>query len=652
MSLARPHPPKVEEAGHACQEWSSINAKTSFKCYTKTMKNFKNKIKSLRKSPGVYIFKDAKGKVLYVGKAKNLRSRVWSYFNSTHDIEPKTQILVSKIDDLEYILTDTETEALMLENNLIKKYQPRYNILLRDDKNYQFIKIDYSTEIPQIYTTRKIDQRKNSPPLQGGVRGGIYSKVIANKTSPNLPFTRGGRSRYFGPYTSGKSVRDTLRLIRYIFSYCSNTKIGTRPCFYYHLSRCPGVCAKKITIDQYRRHLKKIERFLAGEMQRSVKDLQKEMKTAAKKKLFERAARLRDQSRALVRMLEKQKIISPTRESHDTISLFQAGNLAAVTLFQIRQGKLIGRENFILENAKDQPENEILKAFLKRYYLEASDVPKEINLPSKSGDISNLEKLLSQKAGKTIHITTPSRGRKAKLIKLGKTNAQDHLEKISQNLSREQAQLTRALFMLKDQLKLPEVPLRIEAFDISNIQGTNPTGSMVVFENGKPKKNHYKRFAIRSLNTPNDVHMMKEMLARRLARSSPPSGDRPLASPSTSRSGQVDKSQNPNIKITKSGHQNSRQELESWRLPDLIVVDGGRAQLNVALSILKEKRLKIPVIGLAKKLEEIYRPNIEIPLRLPGDSPALHLLQRLRDEAHRFAITYHRKKRSKSMTDD
>ena len=222
MSLARPHPPKVEEAGHACQEWSSINAKTSFKCYTKTMKNFKNKIKSLRKSPGVYIFKDAKGKVLYVGKAKNLRSRVWSYFNSTHDIEPKTQILVSKIDDLEYILTDTETEALMLENNLIKKYQPRYNILLRDDKNYQFIKIDYSTEIPQIYTVRRLENRLQTP--SPGLRPPSPAGGEGNKV-------RTLRARYFGPYTSGKSVRDTLRLIRYIFSYCSNTKIGTRGWF-------------------------------------------------------------------------------------------------------------------------------------------------------------------------------------------------------------------------------------------------------------------------------------------------------------------------------------------------------------------------------------------------------------------------------------
>jgi len=535
------------------------------------MKKLKTKLQNLPQSPGVYLFKNSKEEILYVGKAKVLKNRIKSYFSQSHVIEPRTKHLTSQIADLEYIMTDTETESLMLENNLIKKYQPRYNVLLKDDKNYQFIKIDYSTPIPQISTSRKIDSKK---------------------------------ANFFGPYTSGLSVRETLRLIRYIFSYCSNKKIGTRPCFYYHLGRCPGVCSKKISVNEYKKHLLKIEGFLRGEMQITLARLKKEMHQASLKKQFEKAGRLRDQAVALQKMLEKQKIVGAKIESFDTVSLYQAGNLAGVTLFQVRLGKLIDAKNFLLENAKNAPQEEVLKSFLQRYYLEASDLPREINLPFFISGI----KVLGKKQG--IKFLSPTRGRKRKLIKMGEKNAKDFLEKSSQNLAREMAVATKALFELKNKLGLPEIPLRIEAYDISNTQGTSPTGSMVVFENGKAKKNDYKKFAIKSLNTPNDVAMMKEMLTRRLARAGEP---------------------------------------EAWKLPDLMIVDGGKAQLNAVLTALKAINYKLPVIGLAKKLEEIYLPNRKSTLQFPTNSPALHLLQRIRDEAHRFAITYHRKKRSKKL---
>jgi len=572
------------------------------------MESIQAKLKKLPQKPGVYLFKNQAGEVIYVGKAKNLRLRVKSYFTKSHGVQPRTKLLVSQTANLDYIICDTETESLILENNLIKKHQPRYNVLLRDDKNFQFIKIDYSTEIPQIYTTHRINENAQE-----------IGRTAVAKRRETPP------ARYFGPYTSAKSVKELLHLIRQIFSCCANKKIGNRPCFYYHLGRCPGICVGKITLEEYRKNLIRIEKFLRGDLKTAAAELKREMNQAAKKRQFEKAARLRDRMLAITKIFEQQKIVSPRRENFDTVSLWQIGELAAITLFQIRLGRMVGAKNFLLDNTKRATVNEILERFLTRYYLEASDIPEEINIPlfpkpSKTPpEISNLQKILSKKTGKRIQFAYPVRGRKHQLIKLGETNASDYLEKTSYSLAREQAVITRALFELKDKLKLEEVPLRIEAYDISNIQGASAVGSLVVFENGKPKKSEYKRFAIRSVAGPNDVAMMKEMLARRFTHSSA----------------------------------FAKREDKKWKLPDLIVVDGGRAQLNAALKILQAKNYKlIPVIGLAKRLEEIYRPNIKNPLHLPRHSPALHLLQRVRDEAHRFALAYHRKKRTRQMLED
>jgi excinuclease ABC subunit C len=545
----------------------------------------------------VYLFKNAAGEILYVGKAKVLKQRVRSYFLKNHHLQPRITQLVSHIADLEYIICDTETEALMLENNLIKKYQPRYNVMLRDDKNYQFIKIDYTTPIPQIYTTRKIDSKQ---------------------------------AKFFGPYTSAASVRQTLRLLRYIIPYCANKKVSKRPCFYYHLGRCPGVCVGKISLKTYQHTLLTIEKFLSGNLKRVAAELKTAMQTASKKQEYEKAARLRDQFLALEKMLERQKIISPRRESYDIVNIFLAEQLAAATLFQVRDGRLIGRENFILQNAKGETPAEILQTFLERYYLEASDVPPAIHTPFRL-PLPELVTLLTKKYGRKIKFQTPVRGQKRQLMKLAETNARDFLQTSSQNLAKEQAVLTNALFELKNRLQLPQLPFRIECFDISNIQGTNPTGSMVVFEKGQPKKSDYKRFAVKTVKTPNDFAMMEEILARRFS-------TRHLTSNPTAFSKQTDTS------VMKA--QNNKH---TWRLPDLIVIDGGRGQLNVALKVLKQANLQVPAIGLAKKLEEIYLPQLKSPLRLPPDSLALRLLQRIRDEAHRFAIAYHRQRRSKML---
>ncbi|MEK9181233.1 MAG: excinuclease ABC subunit UvrC, partial [Patescibacteria group bacterium] len=579
-----------------------------------TMQVLKAKLKSLPKNPGVYLFKNTGGEIIYVGKAKNLRNRARSYFSQDHGLQPRTQNLVAAIAELEYIICDTEAEALMLENNLIKKYLPRYNVLLRDDKNYQFIKIDYSTEIPQIYTARKIDGAQRRRPEGAQATAGSHRDTIGSFATLRMTKKSGLQttnhklqtSKYFGPYTSGRAVKETLRLMRYIIPYCANKKIGSRPCFYYQLDKCPGVCAGIVSLAEYRQTLARVEKFLKGDFQDILKELKGQMKAASEARLYEKAARLRDSIRALQTMLERQKIVGAKREDFDTVSLFCAGNLAAVNLFQIRAGKLLGRENFLLENAKDESGEEILNAFLERYYLETSDIPPEVDVPNLTpalsqmgeggryaplryrrgvrGEAGNkkknsdgayelwqLEKALFEKSGKRVKFSSPSRGRKRQLIKMGEKNARDYLEKTAQNLSREQAVLTRALFELKEKLKLPDLPLRIECFDISNIQGTSPTGSMVVFENGKPKKSDYKRFAVRSPATPNDVGMMREVLGRRLSH-----GDRggnfqfPISLPA----GDLPKGDNFQTN-SKSKIPISKQESEFWRLPDLIVVDGG-----------------------------------------------------------------------------
>ncbi len=541
------------------------------------------KISELPSKPGVYIFKDETGGALYVGKAVKLKNRVSSYFKKgAGDGSARIQSMISKIRDLDYVVTDNEVESLVLENNFIKQLHPKYNVLMRDDKNYLFVKINLQDEIPTISYERKITDKK---------------------------------ARYFGPYTSGYEVKQTLRMLRNIFPYCANSKVGTKPCFYYHLQKCPGVCIGKISLDEYRETINKIMRFLEGRQTEVLKELQGQMKFLARHRQFEKAARTRDQIFALNRVMERQKLVYAKKIDQDVFSLHMEPTVASLNLFRIREGKLIGKENFIIENTRQTSDQEILESFLPTYYMDATSLPQEILVPREI-NVSDLIPLLAERARelnhrKKIRFFTPSSGTKKELIKMGENNAKQYLEAQSDKTLLEEARLLAALKELQRVLGLEQMPGRMECFDISNIQGTNAVGSMVVFDFARPKKDEYRKFKIRKKRTPDDFAMMKEMLERRFQRSL------------------------------------SSDDAKRWPLPDLVIIDGGKGQLSTAVTVLQSHGLNIPVMGLAKRIEEIFLPGKPDPILLPHNSIALYLLQRIRDEAHRFAITYHRKLRSK-----
>ncbi len=545
-------------------------------------KSLDQKISELPQRTGVYLFKDETGLLLYVGKAIKLKNRVSSYFRKDAGQDsPRIQSMISKIRGFDYVVTDNEVESLVLENNFIKQFQPKYNVRLRDDKNYLFIQINVQDEIPTIeYVHKKLEKK----------------------------------ARYFGPYTSALSARDTLRMLRRIFPYCASSKVGTKPCFYYHIQKCPGVCFGKVSLKEYRElYIGKIIDFLEGRQSAILKDLQGEMKFLAKHSQFEKAGKVRDQIFALNRVLEKQKLVYEKKVDQDVFSLHMEPTLASINMFKVREGKLIQKDNFIVENTKQVSEAEILQTFLQTYYLDATSLPSEILLPVKI-EFDGLLPLLMEKSHelkfkRKIKFLTPSLGTKAQLMKLGRDNAKQYLEAQSDKKLLEEARLLASLKELQRVLDLKELPGRMECFDISNIQGTNAVGSMVVFDFARPRKDEYRKFKIKSKDTPDDFAMMKEMLERRMAR--------------------------------------SLEGEKKWPLPNLIIVDGGKGQLSTAVAVLKKMKMEIPIIGLAKRIEEIFLPGKSTPIILPPNSIALFLLQRIRDEAHRFAITYHRKLRSK-----
>ena len=543
------------------------------------------------KNPGVYIFKNAATEIIYIGKAKVLHNRVRTYFATTPARDPKTRQLIENITAIEYIITDNELEALILESVLIKKHKPKFNIKLRDDKNYQFIKIDYSLPIPQIYPVRKKEENLSRP----------------------------GGARYFGPYTSGYNVRNTLRLIKKIFPICLSEKIGTRPCFNYQLHRCPGVCIGAVSKEEYAESLKRVELFLRGETKTIETDLKKQMRVNARRKNFEKAALLRDQLEALQGLAEHQKIITVRPKNQDYVGLYRTDENAAINLFIVRDGKLMGRENLLLENIDAKNDAEVLTAFLERYYLDATNLPNEIFIPTDIIDKKLFEKFLSLRRtemleavhgkvrSRKVHINVPKRGTAKQLLVLSRENAREYLEQQKAKFEKEATDARTALSELQKLLGLKHIPARIEGFDISNIQGTSAVGSMVVFINGRPANKEYRKFRIRGKSTPDDYYMMGEILKRRLK--------------------------------------------NDWGKPDLWVIDGGKGQLGVALKTLEEIKTQIPVIALAKdrEVDKVFVPQKGEPVILSQNSPALFLIQRLRDEAHRFAITYHRKLRSRRL---
>jgi len=549
------------------------------------------RLASLPTKPGVYIMRDVKGRVIYVGKAVVLRNRVRSYFHDSASLSPKTERLVADVADLEWIVTGSELEALVLECELIKRHRPRYNVRLKDDKRYPYIKVSMDEDYPRISIVRNM--------------------------------TRDG-ARYFGPFTSSQAVHQSLELLRRLFPYrtCKREITGedSRPCLYYHIKRCPGPCIGAIGREAYRAIIEQACLFLEGKQEQIIDRLQARMAQAAADLEYERAAELRDQISAVTQIIERQRIVSSHLRDHDFIAMARDDGQACVQVFFIRGGKLIGREYFVLTGAQDEPPSEVMSSFVKQFYDDAAHVPPEILVQNDLDELGVIQEWLHRKRGTKVIVKVPRRGEKRALMRMAVENATETLNRLRLEWEADTNKQTQALAELQQALVMPEPPARIECYDISNIQGTFTTGSMVVFVHGVPSKQDYRRFRIRSVEGADDYAAMSEVLYRRFKRA------------------------REEDRVPAVGGKENRWGL----MPDLIIVDGGKGQANVAAETLRGLSLDaIPVAGLAKQQEELFLPDRDEPIRLPRDSQGLYLLQRIRDEAHRFAITYHRQLRDK-----
>ena len=559
-------------------------------------------LKATPAKPGVYLMRDSHAEVLYVGKAASLRHRVGSYFAASANLTRKVRTMVRKVADFDYILTESEQEAVILECNLIKQHKPPYNARLKDDKSYPFIKIDVSEEFPQVYITRKVG--------------------------------RDG-ARYFGPFASAVSVRRTLSLLKKLFPYrsCTKTITGTdvRPCLDYYIHRCIGPCIGAADKREYAEIIEQVVLFMEGKTSKVVAGIAGNMRDAASKLEFERAAVLRDQLRAIESVHEGQKVLHLTSENVDVISAAPSLNEAWVEVFFIRQGKLIGRDHFIMEGTEDDEPRQILTAFVKQFYDATPYIPPRILVPHELEDAEAIEGWLRDKRQGSVRVDVPQRGEKRRLVEMVAENAAEGLELLKVKQSSDTVKLDAAMIELQEALSLSSPPRRIECFDISNIQGTNPVGSMAVFEDGQPKPAHYRRFKVKSVEGVDDYSMMREVLTRRF---------RHLA-----------KSEHgANPEGAKSPDEAEPKRGESWGIvPDLVLIDGGKGHLGAALQVFLELGIDhIPLASLAKENEELFIPHMLEPIVLPRRSQGLFLVQRVRDEAHRFAVTYHRQRRSKS----
>ena len=557
---------------------------------------------TLPTKPGCYLMKNAAGKIIYVGKAVNLRARVRSYFHNDSSHDNKTRRLVHEIADIEWIVVGSELEALILEMNLIKRHRPRFNVRLKDDKRYPYIKIHWAEPYPKVTVTRQM--------------------------------TDDG-SRYFGPYTSVWAVHQTLDVLRRIFPYltCDREITGTdtRACLYYDIKLCTAPCIGAVNQAEYRQMIADLQDFLNGQSDSIVKRLEKEMAKASEELRFEKAAAVRDQLKAIQAIIERQKIVFNTDYlDSDVIAMARADGEACVQIFFIRGGKLIGREYFILEGTEETSDSEVMEQFVKQFYTEAANVPEQVMLPQEIEEARIIGQWLrSRRGGEKVELFVPREGQPQELVQMAAENATETLSALRAQWQADTHKQEQALAELQQSLKLPEPPNRIECYDISNTQGTATVGSMVVFEQGVPSKKLYRRFNVKSVpGAPDDFASMEEVLTRRFRRwqaaqdaSTSLSGNQPGAKPDASFS----------------------------FLPDLVIIDGGKGQLSRAVKVLDQFDLsdKVPVVGLAKQEEEIFFPNKSKPTMLPRHSQGLYLVQRIRDEAHRFAITAHRKQRSK-----
>lgn len=541
----------------------------------------KEQLKTLPDRSGVYLFKDNVGRVIYVGKASSLRNRVQSYFGSKNPLSVKLERLADRISDLDAIVTDTEYEALILENDLIKKYRPVYNVRLKDDKTFPYLKIDVKSDWPTVRITRR--------------------------------FHKDG-DRYFGPFISAYSLRQTLNLIRKIFPFRScNRKItgkDAKPCLEYHLKTCVAPCIGAISREDYVDLIKEVILFLEGKQELVIQDLKNKMGKASKQMEYEKAALLRDQLRGVEQVIESQRIAVTIRGDEDAIALAQTKELAYVEIFFIRNNKLIGRDYALLDGIRDEEPGHIMTSFVKQYYSSASSIPPLILLQYPIDEPETIAGWLSNQRGTTVELRVPQRGIKKQLLDIVDENARQGLA-LYQAKQSKLIESALVLEELKDRLALPHMPLRIEGYDVSNIRGNQAVGSMVVFSKGLSKRAQYRRFRIKAVSGIDDYAMIQEVLRRRFRRS-----------------------------LTQD---------EKWAaMPDLILIDGGKGHLSAALQILKELGLEsVPAAALAKENEEVFVPDRSEPLKIPRTSVALHLLQRVRDEAHRFALGYHHKLRQK-----
>lgn len=556
--------------------------------------DFSQRLKATPTKPGVYIMRSANGDILYVGKAASLRHRLRSYFATGARHERKVRNMMARVFDFEFVLTESESEALILECNLIKEHKPPYNVRLKDDKSYPFIKIDTTEAFPQVYITRKV--------------------------------TDDG-AKYFGPFASAYSVRRTLALLKKLFPYRSCTKVITgndpRPCLDFYINRCIGPCIGAVDQNQYAGVIDQVVLFLEGKTAAVARDIAKRMRQAAEALEFERASILRDQYRAIEKVNEGQKVLHLTSENADVIAMAPASTEAWVEVFFVRQGKVVGRDNFIMAGTEDNTPGGILSAFVEQFYNASPYVPPRILLQHPLNDVEAIGPWLEQKRQGKVKLYVPQRGEKRKLVEMVAENAVEGLEQLRVRQD-ERGDMEAAVSELQEALNLPKPPQRIECYDISNIQGTNSVGSMVVFEDGKPKTSHYRRFKVKSVEGIDDYSMMREVLTRRFKR---------IAKENET-----------------SSEGGSTASEDTWQIvPDLVLIDGGKGHLGAALQVLLELGVEwIPLASLAKENEELFVPQTPEPIVLPRTSQALFLVQRARDEAHRFAITYHRQRRSKS----
>ncbi|MCQ3937780.1 MAG: excinuclease ABC subunit C [Chloroflexi bacterium] len=553
---------------------------------------------TLPAKPGCYLYRNAEGTIIYVGKAVNLKNRVRSYFHADSSHDNKTRRLVRDIADIEWIVVGSELEALILEMNLIKKHRPRYNVRLKDDKRYPYIKVHWNEPYPKVTVTRQM--------------------------------TEDG-ARYFGPYTSAWAVYQTLEVLRKIFPYltCDREITGNDPraCLYYDIKLCTAPCIGAISKEGYRQMISDLMEFLGGHSEPIVQRLQQEMQKASDEMRFEKAAALRDQLKAMQSIIERQKIVfGSDYEDSDVIAMARADGEACVQIFFIRGGKLIGREYFILEGTEDASDNEVMAEFVKQFYTEAAVIPEQVMLPQEIEERKIIAQWLrSRRGGEKVELFVPKEGQPKDLVQMAAENASETLQALRAQWQADAHRQEQALSELQAALNLPSPPNRIECYDVSHTQGVATVGAMVVFEQGVPAKNLYRKFNIEStsIGAPDDFASMEEMLTRRFRRWK----------------GSQEAESGPG----------SKKDASFSFLPDLIIIDGGKGQLGRVVKVLEQFDLygRVPVVGLAKQEEEIFFPHRSEPLLLPRHSQGLYLVQRIRDEAHRYGITAHRKKRTK-----